>query len=85
MGKRFKQLRQAAGLSQAALARASGVPLKTYLEWEYGRRTPLLDAAAKVAVALGVSLDQLAGLTQPPPAEAPPAPPKGGRRKKKDG
>jgi transcriptional regulator with XRE-family HTH domain len=83
MGKRFKQLREAAGLSQAALARASGIPLKTYLEWEHGRRTPLLDAAAKVADALGVSLDLLAGRPTPPapPAEPPPEPPKRGRKK----
>jgi transcriptional regulator with XRE-family HTH domain len=66
MGQRFKTLREAAGLSQAALARVSGVPLRSYQQWEQGRRTPLLDAAARVAVALGVSLDDLAGIETPP-------------------
>jgi transcriptional regulator with XRE-family HTH domain len=65
MGKRMKRLREAAGLSQAALARAAGVPLGTLRGWEYGRRTPLLDAAAKVADALDVSLDELAGRKWP--------------------
>jgi transcriptional regulator with XRE-family HTH domain len=61
MATRLKQLRQAAGLSQAALAKAAGVPLGTLRGWEYARRTPLLDAAARVADALGVTLDELAG------------------------
>jgi transcriptional regulator with XRE-family HTH domain len=66
MGKRFKQLREAAGLSQTALANLCGVPLRSYQQWEQGRRTPLLDAAAKVAEALDVSLDDLAGIGHPP-------------------
>jgi len=60
MGECFKRLREAAGLSQSQLARASGVPLKSYQQWEQGRRTPLLDAAARVARALKVPLDELA-------------------------
>ncbi len=62
MGARFKRLREAAGMSQSELAKASGVPLRSYQQWEQGRRTPLLDAAAKVAEALGVSVDELAGV-----------------------
>jgi transcriptional regulator with XRE-family HTH domain len=69
MGKRLKALRRAAGLSQARLAEASGVPVGTLRGWEYGRRTPLLDAAARVAVALGCTLGQLGG-TEPLPAAA---------------
>jgi transcriptional regulator with XRE-family HTH domain len=65
MAECFKRLRQAAGLSQAALAAAAGVPLRTYQEWEQGQRTPLLSAAAKVADALQVSLDDLAGRETP--------------------
>jgi transcriptional regulator with XRE-family HTH domain len=61
MGERFKALREAAGLSQSQLARASGVPLRSYQQWEQGRRTPLFDAAVKIADALDVSLDELAG------------------------
>jgi transcriptional regulator with XRE-family HTH domain len=62
MGKRFKRLREAAGMSQSALAKACGIPLRSYQQWEQGRRTPLLDAAARVAVALGCTLDELAGI-----------------------
>ena len=69
MGERLRWLRQAGGLSQSELAKAAGVPVGTLRGWEYGRRTPLLDAAARVAAALGVSLDALAGLT--PAAETP--------------
>jgi transcriptional regulator with XRE-family HTH domain len=66
MGERLQRLRHRAGLSQSELAKAAGVPLGTLRGWEYGRRKPLLDAAAKLADALGVSLDELAGRTWPP-------------------
>jgi transcriptional regulator with XRE-family HTH domain len=62
MGKRFKRLREAAGLSQSQLARAADVPVGSLRHWEQGRRTPLLDAAARIALALKVSLDDLAGI-----------------------
>ncbi len=65
MARRLKRLREAAGLSQSQAALAAGVPVATYQSWEHGRRTPLFDAAAKVAVALGVSLDELAGIASP--------------------
>ncbi len=66
MGKRFKRLREAAGLSQSQLAKAADVPVGSLRQWEQGRRTPLLDAAARVAEALDVSLDELAGIGAPP-------------------
>jgi transcriptional regulator with XRE-family HTH domain len=65
MGVRLKTLRQARGLSQAQLAKLSGIPKGTLLQWEYGLRTPLLDAAVKLADALGVTLDELAGREPP--------------------
>jgi transcriptional regulator with XRE-family HTH domain len=65
MGQRLKALRKAAGLSQSQLARAAGVPIGTLRGWEYGRRKPLLDTAAKLAVALGCTLDELAGIAPP--------------------
>jgi transcriptional regulator with XRE-family HTH domain len=63
MGVRFKRLREAAGMSQSELAKAAGVPVGSIQGWEQGRRTPLLDAAARVAQALNVSLDELAGIS----------------------
>jgi transcriptional regulator with XRE-family HTH domain len=70
MGNRLQLLRRQRGMSQARLAAEAGVPVGTLRGWEYGRRTPLLDAAARVAQALGVTLDELAGIGQ---AEAAPA------------
>jgi transcriptional regulator with XRE-family HTH domain len=72
MGVRLKALRQARGLSQAQLAKLSGIPKGTLLQWEYGLRTPLLDAALKLADALEITLDELAG-------REPPRKPKGGK------
>jgi transcriptional regulator with XRE-family HTH domain len=66
MSVRLKEMREAAGLTQAAVAAAAGVPLRTYQTWEQGVRTPLIDAAAKVAEALDVSLDDIAGIGPPP-------------------
>jgi transcriptional regulator with XRE-family HTH domain len=65
MGHRLKKLREEKGLSQAKLAAAAGVPVGTLRYWEYGLRTPLLDAAARVAQALDVTLDELAGIEKP--------------------
>jgi transcriptional regulator with XRE-family HTH domain len=65
MGVRLKKLRQDRGLSQAQLAKLSGIPKGTLLQWEYGLRTPLLDAAVKLADALEVTLDELAGREPP--------------------
>jgi transcriptional regulator with XRE-family HTH domain len=66
MGRRFKTLREAAGLSQPQLAKAAEVPVASLRGWEQGRRTPLFDAAVRVAEALDVSLDELAGIGPPP-------------------
>lgn len=70
MGKRLQQLRRRAGLSQSQLARAADVPIGSLRNWEHGRRTPLLDAAARIAKAIGVSLDELAGIGQSEQAPA---------------
>jgi transcriptional regulator with XRE-family HTH domain len=67
MSHRLKKLREAAGMTQASLAAAAGVSVRSYQQWELGVRTPLFDAAARIARALGVSLDELAGTE----AEAP--------------
>lgn len=62
MGGRLQKLREQKGLSQSQLARAAGVPVGSLRHWEHGRRTPLLDAAARLAVALECSIDDLAGI-----------------------
>ena len=60
MGTRLQRLRQAANMSQPDLAKAASVPVATLRNWEQDRRVMRLDVAARVAKALGVSLDVLA-------------------------
>jgi transcriptional regulator with XRE-family HTH domain len=62
MGKRLQELRLSKELSQTQLAKLAGVPVGSLRSWEYGRREPLLSTAARLAIALGVSLDELAGI-----------------------
>jgi transcriptional regulator with XRE-family HTH domain len=59
-GNTLQELRQAARMSQVELARRSETPIDTLRKWEQGRTLPGIDAAAKLAKALGVSLDRLA-------------------------
>jgi transcriptional regulator with XRE-family HTH domain len=66
---RMKRLREAAGLSQPQAAVAAGVPLGTLRGWEQGRRVPSLDKAARLAQAIGVSLDEIAGLDEGKPTK----------------
>jgi transcriptional regulator with XRE-family HTH domain len=56
-GDKLKELRQAKGMSQSALADMSGVPVGTIRDYEQGRRDPLLSNAQKLAAALNAPLD----------------------------
>jgi DNA-binding XRE family transcriptional regulator len=58
-GAGLQALREEAGLSQAALAQASGVPVGTIREYEQGRREPLFSAMQKLAPHLKADLDAL--------------------------
>jgi transcriptional regulator with XRE-family HTH domain len=61
--KRLKQLRVAAGLTQEALARKSGLGLGSVRDWEQGKREPLLSSAFALAEALGNAVDDFADAT----------------------
>jgi transcriptional regulator with XRE-family HTH domain len=74
LGPRLQRLRAAAGMSQSELAAAAGVPIGTIRNWEHDRRGPLFETAIKIAVALGVSLDELGGIS---PENSPGRPRKG--------
>jgi len=76
-GEKLKELRDAAGLTQRALAEAAGVPIGTVRDYEQGSRDPLLSNAQRLAKALGASLDLF-----PPPA---PRPKRGKGKKDKGG
>ena len=56
----IKDRRKELGLTQAALARAAGVSLRTIKAWESGETKPGFTKAVDLAAALQISLDQLA-------------------------
>src|SRR4051812_4273067 len=60
-GEIIKRLRQEAGLSQAGLAAAAGVHTRQITRYESGEQQPALGVAQRLAQALGVTLDELAG------------------------
>ncbi len=57
----LKAARARAGLTQAGLATASGLGLGTIRDYEQGSKEPMLRSAMKLAQALGVAVEQLAG------------------------
>jgi len=74
-GERLKRIREKQGLSQQELSQKAAVPYETIYRVERGlHQEPRVSVAAKLARALGVSLDVLAGVyeddeaTDPKPA-----------------
>ncbi len=59
LGQRLRQLRVAAGLTQAELARRTGIHRPNIARVEAGRHTPSLDTLARIAHAIGVSATQV--------------------------
>jgi transcriptional regulator with XRE-family HTH domain len=55
---RLKEFREKAGLTQAALAQATGLSLGVVRDYEQGRKEPALRSAFKLAGALGVSVEE---------------------------
>jgi transcriptional regulator with XRE-family HTH domain len=61
-GARLRALREAAGLTPAALATAAGVRVRTYELWEQGRHAPVsMRTAVLLADVLVCSMDALLG------------------------
>lgn len=60
-GARLAALRKAAGLSQAELARAIGVPQSNLAYWETSTKPPSSDVLPKLADVLGVHVEVLLG------------------------
>ena len=54
-------LRKQRQLSQAAVAKAVGIGLRAYQNYEYGDRIPPLETAVALADLFDVSLDELVG------------------------
>jgi transcriptional regulator with XRE-family HTH domain len=59
-GKTLQNLRRAAGLTQTELAMRSNTSIDTLRNWEQDQALPKIDAATRLARALGVSLNKLA-------------------------
>lgn len=61
LGHNIRLLREARGLTQSQLAKASGVPRPTWANLETGTANPTLSVLLKVAAALQVSIEELIG------------------------
>jgi transcriptional regulator with XRE-family HTH domain len=59
LGARIRAARDAAGMTQAALAEASGAAPNTVARIERGEQEPSAQLLGRIAVALGVSADHL--------------------------
>lgn len=62
LGEIIKRRRADLGLSQAELADAAGVHLRQIRRYESGEQQPVLPVAVRLAHALGVTVNELAGL-----------------------
>ena len=60
----LKELREQRKITQTRLAELIGVSPRVYNRWENGDAVPHWDSVVKIAEALDVSLDQLAGRTE---------------------
>jgi DNA-binding XRE family transcriptional regulator len=61
LGKRIRELRLAAGLTQAELARRTGIHRPNIARVEAGRHTPSLETLARLATAIGVPTTRVLG------------------------
>jgi transcriptional regulator with XRE-family HTH domain len=80
----LRQLRERAGLTQAALAVASGLSLGVIRDYEQEKKEPTLRSAVKLAAALGVGVDVFAGSVGGEEATQKPAAPRPAARKRKE-
>jgi transcriptional regulator with XRE-family HTH domain len=55
--KRLRELREAAGVSQAELGRSLGISQQAVGHWEAGNRVPPLDVLVRLAEVLGVTVN----------------------------
>jgi transcriptional regulator with XRE-family HTH domain len=72
LARRVRQLREAAGLSQQALATAAGLSISVVTHLEQGKKAdPRISTVAALAGALGVTVDRLLAEADEPTAPAP--------------
>ncbi len=61
----IKRLRENAGISQTALARALGIRQSTVAMWESGKNNPGYETLLRIADFFGVGTDELSGSREP--------------------
>ena len=66
-GHHLARLREAAGLTQAQLAQRLGIHQSNIAFWERCDKPPRGEVLPQMAAALGVSIDELLGVTTPKP------------------
>ena len=63
---RLKALRKAKGYTQTKMQMLTGIEQSDYSKIETGKRSYTFDQCRRIALALGTSMDYLAGLTDDP-------------------
>ena len=63
---RLKALRKAKGYTQTKMQMLAGIEQSDYAKIETGKRYYTFDQCRRIALALGTSMDYLAGLTDDP-------------------
>ena len=63
---RLKELRKAKGFTQVKMQMLTGIDQSDYSKLEIGKRNLSFDQCKRLALALGTSMDYLAGLTDEP-------------------
>ena len=66
-GKKIKEARKKAGLTQKGLAKKAGVAAVTIQQYETNKRQPKLEQLRKLAEAMEISIDELLGIKPLPP------------------
>ena len=66
----LRQMRQARGLTQQALAEKAGLNPQQIVRYESGKSQPMLDALYRLAKVLGCTLDELASAPARPAKDA---------------
>ena len=62
-GKRLREARISAGLTQQDLADDLGITLRNYQRYEYGDTEPSLSSLVTISISLNTSVDHLLGLS----------------------
>ena len=63
---RLKELRKAKGFTQVKMQMLTGIDQSNYSKLEIGKRNLSFEQCKRIALALGTSMDYLAGLTDEP-------------------